>query len=470
MQESPRLRDYQARDAERIRDAYRAKKRAPLYVAPCGAGKTILFSYVTQGANRRGHKVLLLCHRTELIDQISAALTAWGVEHGYIAAGYPHIRGHSVYVASVFSLVRRLDLFTPDLIVVDEAHHTSASTWEQILKANPKARLLGVTATPVRATGSGLGEFYDSLIIGPSYEELTNAGYLTPIEIYAPPVIDSSGLHVRAGEYVQSEVVQRADKPTVTGDAIRHYIQHCAGKRAIVFDVSVDAARKRAAAFRDSGFKSEAIDGTLSREVRSMAIAGFRRGDIQVLTSCNLVTEGFDLPAIEVGIDLTPTKSLANFLQRAGRVLRPMEGKSVALYFDHARNVERFGFPTEAREWSLADVPEGADSAKSQPGVRICKSCYAVSPAWAKTCKACGEAFKVEGRKIKQKEGELKKLTVEEARALAKKKREARERGFDQYRAQSYEALVALGKKRGMNNPEGWAKHILDARTARGRQ
>jgi DNA repair protein RadD len=464
----PVLRDYQERDVDRIRRVLRTGKRAPLYVAPCGAGKTVLFSHIAMTVQKRGHAVVILCHRAELIDQISTALTAFGVEHGFIAAGYPFIRGHSVYVASVFTMVRRLELFHPDFIIVDEAHHTAASTWEQILKASSKAFVLGVTATPCRKTGS-LASFYDEIIIGPSYEELTNAGFLTPLEIFAPPTISVAGLHSRAGEFIPTEVALRTDKPSVTGDAIDHYRRICPGKRAAVFDINVEVARKRAEAFRAAGFTAEAIDGTLSREVRAMAVAGFREGRIQILTSVSLVTEGFDLPAVEVGIDLSPTQSLATYIQRAGRLLRPMAGKSVATLFDHARNVERFGFPTESRVWSLDGVTEGTNSGQSERSSRTCPSCYAVNRPGARTCKACGKAFPIEGRHVPQKKGELKKLTPEDARALAEKRRLQREGKITQAFARTETQLVALGRQRGMKNPEGWAKHIIQARSARGR-
>src|SRR5258708_6072801 len=344
------LRDYQDRDANRIRWAYSVGKKAPLYVAPCGSGKTILFSYITQAANARGNKVLLLSHRAELVDQISKALIKQGVNHGFIASGYPYLRGDSVYVASVLTLVQRLDLFTPDLIIIDEAHHTSAATWEQILQAYPKARRLGVTATPCRTSGEGLDKFYDEIIIGPSYEELTHAGYLTDLIAYAPPTISTAGLRIRVGDYITSELVERSDRPSVTGDAIEHYKRIAPGGRAIVFDVSVETARKRAAAFREAGIKAESIDGTLSREVRAMAVSDFRSGRVPVLTSCDLVSEGFDLPAIEVGIDLCPTQSLTKFLQKAGRILLALTGKSAASSLYHSHNIHKHWFPTEPRD------------------------------------------------------------------------------------------------------------------------
>lgn len=427
-----------------------------------------MFAYICAGAAKRGRRILLLCHRVELVDQISNALADQGVPHGFIAHGYPYRGGFGVYIASVFTVARRLQLFKPDLIIVDECHHTVASTWDSILKAYPAARRLGVTATPCRTNGAGLGSHYDDLILGPSTQELTDAGFLTPLSVYAPPTVDSTGLHVRGGEFIQSEVVSRSDKPKVTGDCIEHYRKHCAGKRAILFDVSIDAARRRAEAFRQAGFVSHHIDGTTAREVRAMAIADFRAGRIQVLTSCELVSEGFDLPAIEVGISLRPTQSLALWLQQTGRLLRPMAGKSAALLFDHTGNWERHGFPTETRSWSLSGVAKGAHGAKPQSGVRVCTACFAVSAGSARSCRACGKDFPVQARMVKEAKGQLEALTPEEIA----RKREARHRAQTQGRAQSLPALIELYNIRhpggDPQKAERWAGYVLAGRRARG--
>lgn len=461
---SVQLRDYQARDAEKIRESFRRGNKAPLYVAPCGSGKTVIFAYVCETAVKRGSKVRIDCHRVELVDQISKALTDRGIKHGFIAAGYRWEAGHSVYVTNVFSLARRLDLFKPDLIITDEAHHCAdGNTWGNCLSAHPAALRLGFTATPVRASGEGLVKFYDDLIPGPTYEELTNAGYLTPLRVYAPPTINTDGLHSRGGDFIPSEVAQRTDRPSITGNAIAHYESHARGKRAVVFDISVEAANKRAESFREAGIPSECIDGQLAPEVRRDRIDSFREGDTRVLTSVDLVEEGFDLPAIEVGIDLCPTQSLRKFMQKAGRLLRPMEGKHEALYFDHAGNTLRHGFPTEQREWTL----DGLDK-KGKPAVlspRVCQKCFAVSPPHSRRCRACGEEYPVEPRKVPQKEGKLEEITPEQVRRKIQQR--------NQGRAQTLDSLIELYHIRHPNGDRDkairWANHVIDARRAKGR-
>lgn len=459
------LRDYQERDAERIRQSYRSGKKAPLYVAPCGSGKTVLFSYIAENAVKRGTEILALCHRKELLDQISNAFTTAGLPHGMIHPEHQHHRGYQAYVASVFSLARHLDLCNPGLIVVDEAHHTAATTtWGRILEAYPKARRLGVTATPTRMSGEGLRDFYDDLILGPTYDELTAAGYLTPIRAFAPPSINTSGLHTRGGDFIPSEVIERATKPSVTGDCIEHYRQHASGKRCVVFDVSVDSARSRADAFRSAGFSAHCIDGEMAGDIRRQIISAFRCGSIQVITSCDLISEGFDLPAIEVGICLRPTRSLALWMQQAGRILRPSPGKTEAILLDHARNIELHGLPNEQREWSLeSGVQKSTGGSKS---VRLCLHCFAVNRPGARVCAQCGEHFPREPRQVSQKKGKLKELTPEDLREMQAR----RTRSFQQWQAKDLPSLIALAKKRGMSNPEGWARHILKARAARVRE
>jgi DNA repair protein RadD len=454
---TPTLRPYQEQALADIRASYAKGRRAPLFAGVCGMGKTVLFAHICAGAARRGTRVLILAHRTELVDQISQALTEEGCAHSYIAGGYPYQADAQVYVASVFTAVKRLGSVRPDLIIVDEAHHAvGRTTWGRILDAFGTARILGVTATPCRLSGEGLDDLFDDLIIGPTHEQLIREGYLTPVRVFAPPTIDTTGLRTRAGDYQTADIIERATRPTITGDCIAHYRRVTPGARAIVFDVGVEAARARADAFRAAGFNAQCIDGQTERSVRALAIADFRAGRLQVLTSCELVSEGFDLPAIEVGICLRPTQSLSLWLQQSGRVLRPFPGKTSAILFDHAGNTLRHGLPTETRTWSLAGLAEMADGGEPRTSLRTCPSCFAVSPQRAVVCRECGKAFPIEARSYREAKGELEEVTADTL-IKARKKQE-------QGSAQTYEALVSLGRMRGMRRPEMWAHHVMAAR------
>ena len=454
------LRDYQSRAIHDLRTAYRSGARAPLLVAPCGMGKTIVFAAITAGAVERGRRVLILVHRRELIRQASAKLTWAGVEHGVIAAGFEP-SDHPVQVASVQTLARRLKLQTwqPDLIVVDEAHHAVAGTWSQILDHWPHALRLGVTATPVRRDGRGLGAMFDRLVLGPSMQDLTAQGFLTRARIYAPQIrFQEANLRVRSGDYAPEQAAAELDKPSITGDAIEHYQRLGRGCGAIAFCCTTAHAEHVAAQFRASGITSQTVLGTTSVQDRELAINNLATGALQVLVSVDVISEGTDVPSVGCAILLRPTQSEGLYLQQVGRVLRPAPGKDHALILDHVGNVHRHGFPDDVRTWSLDDARRRTGKGgPAAPAVRTCESCFAAFKP-APVCPCCGAECAPEPRRaLKEVAGELQEL----------KREGIRQRRKEQGRAQSLEALIAVGQARGMRNPVAWAKHVYFARQQR---
>lgn len=442
---------------DQLRAAYRDGARAPLLVAPCGFGKTFVFSFVTAGAVQRGSRVLLLAHRDELVDQISGALRDQGVNHGVIAAGWPFQRGRSAYVASVFTMAKRLDWFNPDLVVIDEAHHcTPNTTWGKILAAYPKALRLGVTATPCRLSGEGLADCFDRMILGPTTQQLIDIGRLSPLRVFAPPTINTTNIRKRMGEFIQGDLLNVVDRPTITGKALDHYKQHANDKRTAVFCVSVEHTKHVAEDFRKAGYAAESIDGKLPRDVRRSIIHGFRRGNPLILTSCSLIDEGFDCPSIECGIDLCPTESLGRFRQRTGRLLRTATEKSEAILLDAAGNTLRHGFPTQDPAWTLSGLSKVPDRGDVSFRPRVCVYCFSAQPARNTTCRNCGKPFGVDSRVVSTKKGDLAEMTWEEVEAA----RLLRIKG-DQ---KTLDVLVQLGRQRGYQNPEGWARHVFEAR------
>jgi DNA repair protein RadD len=454
------LRPFQERDAEAIRQAYREGARAPLYVAPCGSGKTVLFSFVCRGAMKLGHKVLILVHRTELVDQVSSTLHEFEVPHGIISAGYTYRPHLPVYVASVFTLVRRAGLFSPDLTIIDEAHHcVETTTWGKVVARGGLARLLGVSATPCRMSGGGLASVFDRLILGPTPSYLIECGYLTPVRCFAPPTINTAKLHSRMGDFLKGELIELVDRSTITGSAVDHYKRLAPGKQAVVFCVSVDHAKHVAQQFREAGFPAESVDGTLDRQLRRQIIGGFSRAETKVIASCDLISEGFDCPRIEVGISLRPTQSLGLWLQQCGRILRPHPGKREALLLDHAGNTLRHGLPSDEREWSLVGVERGAERSKPTNSVRVCGQCFSAQSSRIPRCQTCGAVFPIEARTVAEKSGELEELTSEQLQARRQKVAGAQ--------AKDIEYLTALGKMRGYKDPAGWARHVAEARAVK---
>lgn len=310
------LRDYQSLGLTHIASAYRRGKRAPVFVGPTGMGKTQMFSAMAHGAANKDNRVLILSHRIELVDQISDALTRWEVPHGFIAAGYPTAPAQCM-VASVQTLIRRLDTIPePQLIICDECHHARAKTFETILTHWPRAKIVGFTATPIRNSGESLGKIFDDLIIGPTVQELINGGWLVQPIVFGPETVDTSRLHTRAGDYVASESEQLVNTPSITGSALEMYRKKTNGLPALAFCVSVQHAHDVAKQFRDADYSAMALDGGTDREIRRGVVRDFRDRKITLLASCELFSEGFDCPGVQVGIMLRPTQSEVIYRQQ----------------------------------------------------------------------------------------------------------------------------------------------------------
>jgi len=452
------LRDYQNDLIKILREAYAEGSRWPLVALATGGGKTIIFCHVAQGAVQRGNRVLILVHRVELLKQCSRALTALGVPHGLIAPGFSRSRD-AVQVGSIQTVARRLaEIDPPDLIVMDEAHHACAGSWATVRAAWPDARGLGVTATPIRLDGRGLGEVFDRLLPGMSTAELTRRGFLSPCVVYAPPMVaDLAGLRMQAGDFARGEMGRRVDRPSITGDAMEHYARICPHVPAIAFCASVEHAEHVAAQFSAAGFTARSIDGSMEDAKRAEAIADLGAGRMDVLTSCDIVSEGTDIPIVGAAILLRPTQSLGLYMQQVGRVLRPAPGKTRAVILDHVGNVMRHGLPEEEREWSLAGRPKkrkGPHDDEEELKIRACPKCYAAH-APAPKCPYCGHVYEVLARVIEQVAGEL--AVLDQAALTAH--RAARKA---QAAAKTLEELRAIERERGYR--PGWARHIFYGR------
>jgi superfamily II DNA or RNA helicase len=416
---------------------------------------TLCFSYIAAGVATNQKRVLIVAHRRELLKQISRALKNQGVRHVVMEGGYHGIPTAAVVVASVFTIAGRLSRFpAPDLIIGDEAHHfTPKSTWGKVVAAFPTARVLGVTATPERADGKGLGLMFDTMIVGPTVAELTDEGFLSPAEVYAPSTPDLSAVKVRAGDYAASELEEVMGGSTLTGDAVKYYLDLAAGKKAVAFCVSVKHAQVVAKAFQDAGVLSASIDGSMDTEQRDEILRKFEHGGVDVLVSCDLISEGFDLPAVEVAILLRPTKSLSLYLQQVGRAIRIAPGKIRTVVLDHANNTRVHGFIDDDRDWELTSDTARKKKAKKDEeepeSVRTCPKCFAAHRP-SPTCPKCGHVYESKARTVKVVEGELKKM-------------ERGERGEPSARdwQRNYYALVGKGKKMGVSNPKIWAFNIV---------
>lgn len=435
--------------------------RSILIQSPTGSGKTLLTAHMLKTAASKGLSSWFLVHRRELIKQSISAFAEVGVRHGVVAAEFIEESNLPIQLASVQTLARRVHKMNPPkLIVYDESHHLAAGSWSKIHAAFPKAYHIGLTATPERLDGTGLKPWFSHMIKGPSVRWLIDNGFLSEYKIYAPPSINTTDIHSRMGDFVKSELQQAIDKPSITGDAIKHYLKHGAGKRAVCFCVSIEHSKHVMRQFLDAGVAAAHVDGESSVEYRDATIERFRKNEIQVLTNVDLFGEGFDLPALEVAILLRPTQSLALYLQQVGRALRPYAGKSHAVILDHAGNCARFGLPDEEREWSLESRDKKSKRDALSGNIRICPKCFAATEMGPPVCRFCGYEYEKKPRKVEQVEGELQEVDAEALR---------RQRNAEQGRAQSLQDLIAVGKSRGYKRPHAWASYVWRARMMKGR-
>jgi DNA repair protein RadD len=413
-----KLRDYQQQCIDGLRAAFTAKHRRVLLVAPTGAGKTVMFSHLTQQLISRGNRVLLLAHRDFLLEQISGTLARFDIPHGFIAARRKRELCHLAQVAGVHTLKSRIPkiAWKPDWIICDEAHHATAGSWDVILNAYPAARVVGVTATPQRLDGKGLGEVFDHMVLGPRVQDLMDRGFLSRVQYYSPKTVSTEGMHTRMGDYVAAEIDQAVNNRGVTGHAVDWYRKACDGAPAIAFCASIAHSENVAEGFRAAGYRWQALHSKASYADNQAAIQKLGNGELHGVSSCDIISEGFDVPVVTAAILLRPTQSLGLHLQQIGRVLRPAPGKERAIVIDHVGNVAQckagvwtlnHGRAEDDREWSL----EGASKKEKTERVARCEECLAIVAPGTRVCPECGHEKQATERKgVEQVEGDLESL------------------------------------------------------------
>lgn len=439
------LRPLQQRFVEDIRTAFRSNRRV-LAVAATGFGKTVCFSYMAKGAAERGNRTMILTHREELIRQIQSTLGKWGA---------------TADVQSVQTVARRLETTEkPDLIIVDEAHHSMATTWARVLTYWPNVKILGVTATPARLDGRGLKDQFDSIVIGPDAGQLIREGWLVKPRYFAPPTkIDTSELSINGGDYRRDELELVVDRPGITGDAVEHYKRMASGVSAIAFCVSRAHAENVCAAFVAGGVTAEVFHGGIAD--RESVMNRYRAGETKVLITVDLVGEGLDVPACGAVILLRPTASLCLHLQQIGRGLRIAEGKTCCWVLDHAGNTLKHGLAEWPREWTLEGKKKKSGEMREM-GVKRCDHCFAVMAAGCRQCPECGTLLVDEEDNTKAKAGDLTEIvsvncpkcnrpSIRGAKCNGCKVEEKRE----EYRCRTLSDWQLLAKKRGYS--PGWA-------------
>lgn len=362
------LRPYQQDLIAKIFQSWDVGNRRVMAQMPTGAGKTVVLSSIVQNFADRGLKCLVLAHRQELINQAVEKLEAIVNEPvGVIVAGVQPDYDRDTQVASVQSMARRMEKYPHfDLIVIDESHHSTSSSYSKILDNYPSAKVLGVTATPIRLDGKGFRGVFDELICGVTVSELIEMGSLSPYKYFAGErAMSVIGVGKQGGDFKASAVEAANPIEIVANQVIEAYRRHLAGKQAVIFAVSVAHSVAITEALKSVGISAHHLDGMTDSGERKSAMQLFRDREIQILSNCALFDEGLDIPSIDGVILARPTASLSRFLQMAGRSLRVAGGKEHATIVDLAGNYERLGMPSDDREWTLDGIEKKKRERKS---------------------------------------------------------------------------------------------------------
>lgn len=439
------LRPYQIAAITAARGKLRAGAKRCLVVMPTGGGKTVVAGEIIRSATEKGSRTLFLAHRRELILQASDKLNRFGVRHGVIMAGIRPALQHQVQVGSVQTLAQRAGVLERvDLLFLDEGHHaTTKNLYSRLLARWPNAKVVGLTATPWRLDGAGLADVFDAHVVATTPRQLRDEGYLVPVGGWEYEGIDTEKARVSGGDFVAKDVEPSATSRRVVGDAVAEWLMHAAGKRTVLFTVTVEQSRLMVQAFREAGVPAEHVDGTMPAGERDMVLQRLRSGATLVVSNCNVLTEGFDCPELEVCVLLRPTLSTSLYLQMVGRVLRPVcfdchapssaleetcracgssNVKRMARLHDHAGCLAAHGHPFAERDFNPEVASKGARKGKGGAARQLrCKACNSVTSRWP--CDACGYAPEPKELQIEYEPAAARKEITADGAPAKKRKR-----------------------------------------------
>jgi DNA repair protein RadD len=300
------------------------------------------------------------------------------------------------------------------LVVVDEAQHIKARTWQEIVESYPNAILLGLTATPCRGDGRGLGGTFQIMIQCPQVAELIKLGHLVPGLVYAPATPDLKGVKTTAGDYNEKQLAERMDKSDLIADIVGSWGKYGKCRKTVCFATSVGHSIHLRDEFLNAGVRAEHIDGNTPKEERDSTLERLKIGELDVVCNCMVLTEGWDQPEVSCCILARPTKHMGLYRQMIGRVLRPAPGKTDAIILDHSGAVFHHGLPEDPVDWTLNpehratnrkhDARKG--DALGGPKLLECVQCHALREG-GKACPNCGFLPKRKPDIIISKEGNL---------------------------------------------------------------
>lgn len=446
------LRDYQISVIQKARDSISAGNKSIIIQATCGAGKTIISSGICEGALQKGKKVLFLAPRRELIFQAINRFADYGLgdETAILMAGEKPDNSKSIQVASIWTYVKRIQLKNPvhrwfhesDIIIIDECHGSIAPTYEKILsRYNGNTIKIGLSATPARSDGRGLGEIYDKIISAIGIDALTSEGYLVPVTHYgAKHQPDITGLKTKMGDFDKTEAEKRINKDMLVGSIYDNWARLAPERQTIIFAQGVKHSIHIQAVFERNGVSIRHIDAHTPDDERADILRQFENGDIQVITNVGILDQGYDAPIVSCIVLGVITKHIGRFLQMGGRCLRPYPNKTDAIIIDHGTNINRLGFITDEYVWNLNGKEKAWEKKKPKKKEKPpleCSECRHIFKG-GKICPKCGKEIENYGKKVEAIEAELQEIT----KGKAKKHKATMEEKLRFYRMAEYHRRI----------------------------
>ncbi len=399
--EPPMLRPYQV---QLVNDLYHelneGHKRIAI-IAGTGAGKTIISGQICAHAEEAGKRLMFLVHLDVLVGQTYEKMKAFGLQCGFIKAGWEENRDAPIQIASIQTMAKRRwwQQWPADVVFYDEGHITLFSQVGKkvMLRTHKNAVHLVMTATPLRLGKEQLGDYLDTLVASPVPNVLQDMGYLSRMKYYSMPkdsMAELEEVKTAKGDYDERDLKNACDRKELVERIVEEWFRIGHNKRTIAFCVDVGHANNVAKQFRKAGITANTVDGNTSIKDRKKLYHALKTGELMVLTSCNVISIGFDEPSVEVGLMLRPTQSSAMHFQQLGRVMRisPGTGKEYGIILDQAGNLERLGFPEDVEDYSLPTrqaATEGGGSAPTKP----CPACGRIVLSFIVKCPDCAHQW-----------------------------------------------------------------------------
>jgi superfamily II DNA or RNA helicase len=339
-------------------------------------------------------------------------------------------------------------------VLVHNCHHATAKTYLEVIKEFKKQIIIGFSATPTRKNGMGLGNLFDKLIQVASIQELTDMGFLAPIKYYAPVQPDLTGVKLQAGDYNEKQLEPVMLKKELVNGIVEYWFKYGENRKTVVFATGVAHSIAIKEKFAAAGIVAEHLDGNTPHELRSDIIHHFKKGDIQIIVNCQILTEGVDVPDISCVILARPTKSLPMYMQMLGRGMRVIEGKENCVLIDHAGCVYEHGFVHEITDWKLdssnkTENEKEKERKKSDSKPITCPECDVIYTGQLK-CPQCGNIPEARqfGKDVEYIDGQLGEVCF-------KSKTAAPEKFTKEIKQEWFSQLLYYSRNKGYR--DGWA-------------